>query len=63
MGIWFPSGARLTRKLRRMKDELRNKQSESFRALQDRDEDGGEFVSFLAKRFKLRGGNDAGGDE
>ena len=51
------------RKLRRMKDELRNKQSEAFGALQDRDEDGGEFVSFFAKWFKLCGGNDAGRDE
>ena len=34
---------------------------EAIRALENCDEDGGEFVAFLAQGFKLWGGNDAGG--
>src|SRR5262245_28139469 len=34
------------------------KQSEAFRALQDGDEDSGEFFAFAANRLSFRGGNE-----
>jgi hypothetical protein len=36
---------------------------EALRALENRDEDGGELVAFLAQGFKLCGGRDARGYE